>query len=408
MIIDLFREIFQTLRCSKGRTALTGLSVSWGIFMLIALVGLAKGVINNFEYNVGDNNKAVLQIWGGITTQPWHGYKEGRAIGLRNSDVAAIETDNSRSVTSATAEVSLSGNISTKDNYVTTGAEGVYPTHARVKGYKMTAGRFINDTDLDQRRKVMVISEKTSDMLFPGLTAEQCIGKPVTFNKLTWTIVGVYSSRWQLDGFVPFTVAKAMQTDQNSVGVIEVEMRDVDSETKALATESDVRTTISRSRDFNPDDKGAVWINNRFTQAIQTQQGMSILNYTMWAIGILTLLTGIVGVSNIMFVSVKERTHEIGVRRAIGARPRNILTQIIMESVVITTMFGYIGICMGIAFNELLARLTEGTEFLRNPRVDLSLALQVTAVLIVAGAVSGLFPALKAIKVKPVEALRDE
>ncbi|MDE7389147.1 MAG: FtsX-like permease family protein, partial [Muribaculaceae bacterium] len=151
-----------------------------------------------------------------------------------------------------------------------------------------------------------------------------------------------------------------------------------------------------------------LWIWNRFKNYLQQQTGMSILNYAMWAIGLFTLLSGIIGVSNIMFVSVRERTHEIGVRRAIGAKPRSILTQVIMESVVITALFGYIGIVMGIGFTEVMAQLFENSDFIRNPRINISLALEVTAVLIVAGALAGLFPALNAIKVKPVEALRDE
>ena len=174
------------------------------------------------------------------------------------------------------------------------------------------------------------------------------------------------------------------------------------------AAEQSVRDVLSKQHDFANDDNSAVWIWNRFTQHMQMSTGLGILNYAIWIIGIFTMLSGIIGVSNIMFVSVKERTHEIGIRRAIGARPRSILGQIIMESVFITGFFGYIGVVLGIGVTELLNHLFADSKFLKDPTVTVAIALQVTVVLIIAGSLAGLFPALKALKVKPVEALRTE
>ena len=173
-------------------------------------------------------------------------------------------------------------------------------------------------------------------------------------------------------------------------------------------TEQELRNNLAKKHNYSPEDRSGLYFSNQFTDYLKNKTAFNILNMSVWIIGIFTLLSGIIGVSNIMFVSVRERTHEIGIRRAIGAKPRNILLQIITESVVITTMFGYIGVVMGMIVTQIIAVLTAGTDFLDNPTVSIQIALEVTLVLIVAGALAGLFPALKATKVKPVEALRDE
>ncbi len=407
-MFDLIREISQTLRCNKLRTTLTGIAVAWGIFMLIVLVGMTKGVINNFERNMGSQGANTIRVWSGYTSEPWHGYREGRRIMLRSRDMGTLKSANPSSVNDVTSTIYGGGTISTQENYTSAGYSGVYPSQQRIDRITMTAGRYINDRDIDERRKVMVLSNMLASTLFPRLKPEEIIGKTVDCTNLGWTIVGVFDSRWNNSAYIPFTTAQMLQADSEDIGSMVVEMKNVNTEADALKTEADVRSTLASAHDFKADDQSAIWLWNRFQQYLQTQEGMKILNAAMWIIGIFTLLSGIVGVSNIMFVSVRERTHEIGIRRAIGARPRSILTQIIMESVAITALFGYIGIVMGIGVTEILARLFENSDFIHNPRVDVSLAIEVTCVLIVAGALAGIFPAMNAIKIKPVEALRDE
>ena len=185
-------------------------------------------------------------------------------------------------------------------------------------------------------------------------------------------------------------------------------LKNVMDEADGNHAETEIRRTLASSHDFAPDDESAVWLWNQFSQGMRGLAAMSILNISIWLLGLLTLLSGVVGISNIMFVSVKERTHEIGIRRAIGAKPRSILSQVIAESVAITTLFGYIGIVLGTLATGVLNAIFGDTDFISNPTVSLSVAFQVTLVLIAAGALAGLFPALKALKVKPVEALRDE
>ncbi|GFI06482.1 macrolide export ATP-binding/permease protein MacB [Muribaculaceae bacterium] len=407
-MFDLAREIWQTISNNKLRTSLTGVAVAWGIFMLIVLVGMTKGVINSFEEEVGSQGSNVLQVWGGQTTEPWHGYRQGRQINLKTRDIDAVGNSHNAKISDVSSVIYCTGVISTSEDYISSGFSGVYPSQLRRSGNKMESGRFINQSDLAERRKVMVLSEKNVELLFPGKKNQEVIGRKVEALGLAFTVVGVYGTQWNRTSYIPFTTAVMCQANSDDVGSIVVEMRDVETEADGKAVEESVRTVLAAQHHFKADDSGAVWISNRFLQFITMQQGMGILNATMWIIGLFTLLSGIVGVSNIMFVSVRERTHEIGVRRAIGAKPRNVLVQIVMESVAITALFGYIGILMGIGATELLAAAFDGQDFISNPRVDISLAVNVTVVLVVAGCVAGLFPALKALKIKPVEALRDE
>ncbi|MDE6166678.1 MAG: FtsX-like permease family protein, partial [Muribaculaceae bacterium] len=251
-----------------------------------------------------------------------------------------------------------------------------------------------------------VLSSKTAETLFadPG----EAVGSVVKMGDIAFTVVGVYDTEWDQSIYVPFTTARVLAGGGDRIDSIVIELKNVNSEADGTEAETRTRKSLAANHAFRADDESAVSIWNRFNQQLEMNRGMNILNMAVWVIGLFTLLSGIIGVSNIMFVSVRERTHEIGVRRAIGARPRSILSQILFESVAITTLFGYIGIFLGSAVNELIARMTEQTEFISNPRTDLNIALSVTVVLIIAGMLAGLFPALKALKVKPVEALREE
>jgi len=406
-MIDLLKEIWQTMSNNKLRTALTGVAVAWGIFMLIVLMGMSRGVVNSFNDNRRSQGSNMLKVWGGVTTEPWRGYKEGRTIELKESDMARVATDNPVQTASVSAEINGRNlTISTPHDYMVSRYTGVYPVEAELRALDMTRGRFINDVDIRDHRKVMVLSEQNAITLFGNV--EAAMGQAVKAGDLSFKVVGVYDSDWARTVYIPYTTARSLSGNGDVVDNITVELRNVSSKADGELAESRTRRTLGGIHNFRADDESAVWVWNRFTQQLQMKQGMSILETAVWIIGLFTLLSGIIGVSNIMFVSVKERTHEIGIRRAIGAKPRAILTQIVFESVAITTLFGYIGIVAGTALTELIAQLSEGTDFLKNPRMDLSVALTVTVVLVVAGMCAGLFPALKALKIKPVEALRDE
>ena len=409
-MFDLISEISQTMRNNKLRTGLTCFAVAWGIFMLIILLGLSNGIFNGFEEQSTKRDLNTIQIWSGSTTMPYKGYNKGRRIRLMADDVVKLEASGNKYIGSVmTTKYIDSAKVASETEYVANGVDGVFPQAKKNLWIDMVDGRWINRADIDGKRKSMVIGKKTAKILFK--TDSAVVGRRVKALGLSWQIVGVYSREWnEDDNFIPFTTAMALSGTDNRVWSLNVLTQGVADEADGAEAEAAIRRELARIHNFSPDDPGAVNMWNRFTNYLQSRDGLGILNIAVWLIGIFTLLSGIVGVSNIMFVSVRERTHEIGIRRAIGAKRRQILTQIILESVSITTLFGYMGIIAGMAVMEVVKVIISGMDDspFGNVSVNLSLALEVTAVLIVAGALAGLFPALKATKVKPVEALRDE
>lgn len=406
-MFDLIREILQTLQNNKLRTALTGLSVAWGIFMLIILLGMSRGVYNSFNSGFRAQGANSIQMWGGRTSMPYQGYKNGRSIELRDDDPSVIDAAHNKHIGKVLPLINgKTTTVSTSKDYVTANCLGVTPEYITTQRNEMAAGRFINAADIKDKRKVIVLSSKNVGQLFES--AQDALGKYVNMGGLSFKVIGVYESEWSQELYAPYTTIKAMNGDSPYLESLTVEVENLKTLEQGEKLEEDVRGILARKHEFAQDDKSALWIWNRFTNHLQMANGLNILNIAVWVIGIFTMLSGIIGVSNIMFVSVKERTHEIGIRRAIGAKPRSILTQIITESIAITALFGYIGVVLGIGVTELLNYLFGKSDFLKDPTVDVSIALQVTLVLIVAGSLAGLFPALKALKVKPVEALRTE
>lgn len=411
-MFDLISEIGQTIRNNKLRTGLTGFAVAWGIFMLIVLLSLSRGLMNGFEEQSGKRDINSISVWRGSTSIPYKGYNKGRSIQLKASTVKALNESKDKYIGSASAYKSIdSAKVFGPKEYVANGIDGLTPAMQRNQWINMVGGRFINQADMDHERKVMVISRKTARTIFGTDSVPLVLGQRVRALDLSWQIVGIYSREWnEDDNFIPFSTAVALSGGDANVWSINVLANNIDDEKSALEAETAIRTQLARIHNFDPNDVSAAPMWNRFTNYLQEKQGMKILDYAVWLIGIFTMLSGIVGVSNIMFVSVRERTHEIGIRRAIGAKRRNILSQIVLESVAITTIFGYIGVVLGTLVMQIISHFLSGMERspLGNPTVDLSIAFKVTVVLIIAGAIAGLFPALKATKVKPVEALRDE
>lgn len=406
-MVDLLNEIVQTMRHNKLRTALTGLSVAWGVFMLISLVSVAKGITTSFERNMMNGNNQKIAVWSGVTTRPYHGYREGRRISLKNSDIDVVYNEHKDVVNEVTSEFySSQSRVSTNKTFVNAGYTGVFPSTYKLESLTMLEGRFLSQRDLDEESKVMVLPIQHAEQLFPP-DGKGVVGKRVNCGGISFLIIGVYKSDWRRTIYIPYTTARALSNDKEYLGQMTLLLNGVDNLEEADRIEKGVRQTLASVHDFDPEDNSSLWIWNAISSTLTVQSAIGILNICVWVLGLLTLLSGIIGISNIMFVSVKERTHEIGIRRAIGAKPSKILVPILMESVAITTMFGYIGILMGTALTELLSS-TIGDEMFNDAHVDLVIAAQVTVVLIVAGALAGLFPALKALKVKPVEALRDE
>lgn len=412
-MFDLIHEIGQTLRNSRLRTFLTGLAVAWGVFMLIILLGMARGVQNSFNEGMGSGVNNSINVWGGMTGKGYKGYKAGRRINLKDSDMDAVLKDkNNTNVTlvSTSASNDTAQVIGTKGKV--SGFSAIFPKgDYEMERVTVTAGRKINDPDISNLRRSIMISEESMRTLFGNdAKPDEVLGKTLQSMGLSWNIVGVYSHRWQTDSYVPYTTYKAITGFDDNIDRLVVNYEGILTEDASDKAEERLRGTLAAAHSFDPEDKSAIWTWNRLSQSISSGNALIYLQWATWVIGIFTLLTGIVGVSNIMFVSVRERTHEIGIRRAIGAKPRSILTQILAEAVAITAISGYAGVFLGMLVLQVINLLFGSGEDspISNPTVDISIAVQVTVVLVIAGALAGLLPALKAIKVKPVEALRDE
>ena len=414
-MIDLIQEIYGTIMRNKLRTALTGFSVAWGIFMLIVLLGAGNGLIHAFEKQSEDMMMNSMKIFPGYTSKPYQGMQEGRNISLDNRDREISAMAFPEHVITAGATVSQSDvTLSYGKEFLSIGIDGVFPNYPELEAVKLKEGRFVNERDMSEKRKVMVLHEKTANTLFPRT---QPIGKYINASGVAYQVVGIYTDQnsFSPSALVPFTTLQAVYAKGDSIDNITFTTKNLKDEADNEAFETDYRQVLGNVKRFDPTDDGAIWIWNRFTQYLQQQTATQILHIAIWVIGIFTLLSGIVGVSNIMLITVRERTHEFGIRKALGAKPISILWLIISESVTITTFFGYVGMVAGIAATEYM-NVVAGKQtmdagvfsmtFFENPTVDLSIAVQATLTLIIAGTLAGLFPALKAVKIRPIEALR--
>lgn len=412
---DLLHEILGTVMRNKLRTVLTGLAVAWGIFILIVLLGAGNGLIHAFELNAGNVVMNSVKVYPGTTTKPWQGMQEGRNVELELEDcrLAAVRfPDNVREVGATVSRNAV--DITYGKDHVSITLEGVMPSLVQIEGIRLVEGRFINRPDMRENRKVMVLHKKTVEMLFPR---ESALGKIIKVNGLAFKVVGIYDDQnfFSPSVYVPYSTLSLLYAKGNLVDNLMFTTRGLTDERTNDRFEDDFRTMLAHRHQFDASDNGAVWIWNRFTQYLQQQQAASILHIAIWVIGIFTLISGIVGVSNIMLITVRERTHEFGIRKALGASPFSILRLIIAESVLITTFFGYVGMVAGILATEYMDRLFgrqtvdvgvfSATVF-HNPTVDISVAIQATLALIIAGTLAGFFPARKAVMIRPIEALR--
>ena len=419
-MIDLWQEIYGTIKRNKLRTFLTGFAVAWGIFMLIVLLGAGNGLIHAFEENSGERALNSIRVYGGWTTKPYDGLKEGRSIDLDNRDLEDTEAFFTDRVEGAGATLYQSAtDISYGPEYVNLSLNGVHPNYVEVEAVKVVEGRFINQTDIRERRKSIVLHRKSADVLF-GKTHTEPLGRFVNAGGMAYQVVGIYDDEGSSEpnsAFIPFSTLQTIYNKGNRLNSIIFTTKGLTTEASNEQFEADYRRVIAANHRFDPTDDGAIWLWNRFTSYLQAMAAMGILRTAIWVIGIFTLLSGIVGVSNIMLITVRERTHEFGIRKALGAKPRSILWLIIVESVVITTLFGYVGMVAGIGATEWMdaafgsqtvdAGMFEAKMF-SNPTVDLGIAVQATVTLIVAGTLAGLFPARKATRIRPIEALRAE
>lgn len=416
-MLDTLQEIWGAIRRNKMRTIATGFAVASGIFLMIILQGASNGIIHTLEKNSGDFAFDVIQVWGGHTSLPHGGWNEGRRIRLDERDMALATEQMDRHVVSATADVSQGGLVaSVGANYMSVSLQGVYPDYAEIEDMNITQGRFVNKIDMDEKRKVVVMSEDNAKNLFKDHASP--INRNVKIGNGYYKVVGLYKSNSMFTDnnmYAPYTTVQTIFNKGRTINSITMKTRELETMEANAEFEQAFRHAMSHTHDFDPDDKRAIWMWNSATQNEQISMASNMLSTSFWVLGLLTLISGVVGVSNIMLIAVKERTHEFGIRKALGAKPRNIIGMVMLESVLITAIFGYVGMLAGVGFCEIMDA-TVGNHMLDvgilkqeifiDPTVDIATCVRATCIIIVAGALAGFFPARKAAKVKPIEALR--
>ncbi|MBO6516989.1 MAG: ABC transporter permease [Bacteroidia bacterium] len=405
--MERLNEIWQSIRTNKLRTFLTGFSVGWGIFMLVLLLGLGNGMQNGTRDKFKDDAINSIAISGGQTSLSHDGLLPGRRIKFKNEDYDLIKKE-IEGVEKITARVAKwrSFSVSYGDKSAAYRVRGTHPDHKFVEKTIIRQGRFLNELDLEQNRKVCVISEQIEDELFDG---ESAMGKWLSLSGTTFRVVGIFVDEGS-EGengilYLPITTAQVAFGRADNIDRIIFTTGEASlEETQAMAEK--VRQMAAAKHHFSPNDPRAIHIRNNYEEFKRISDVIDVMKSFFWLIGILTIFAGIIGVSNIMLITVQERTKEIGIRKSIGASPLSIVSMIVQESILITGIFGYIGLFLAVVLLELVAKVVPNTgAVISNPTVDFTTALWALAVLIVSGSLAALIPSLKAARIKPVEAL---
>lgn len=417
---ELIKEIWSTSKRNKLRTSLTGFAVAWGIFMLIFLLGAGNGLINAQLQQSTRFLANSMRVFPGETSKAYKGLKEGRSITLNDKDILISNKTYGQYVDDVGGRLEqYNVNINYGDNYVASQSlVGVAPTHPKIDKTELIAGRFINEIDMKEQRKNVVLSRSQAKELCKDYRS--LVGKNVKISNLNFQVVGIYKddeSRNNTEAFIAYSTIKTIYAKGDDAGSLEFTIKNLKTKEDNEQFEKNYRASINNNHQAAPDDERTIWLWNRYMDNIQMNQGIAIMQTALWIVGLFTLLSGIVGVSNIMLITVKERTREFGVRKAIGAKPWSILKLIITESIIITSFFGYIGMVCGVAANEIMdatiGHTTVDTGLFKaamfvNPTVGIGTCIGATITIVIAGTIAGVIPAIKAARIRPIEALRAE
>jgi putative ABC transport system permease protein len=421
---DNFREIWGTMKKNKLRTFLTGFSVAWGIFMLVALLGAGNGLRNGILFNFRDMADNRIEMWPRYTSKPWKGMRPNRRLTFKDEDYYMLRKEHPE-VDLCSASIYHSDTLTYNREYFTGELNGIFPDHAKINVIQFNPGkgRFINETDIRDRRKVVVLSPRMAEVLFRD---KDPLGEYVRCGHIMFQVVGIYYDKNMSNNapaYIPFSTAQLLYNKGRGFYNLTFTVKGVTSEADNEAFEQRLRAGLARRHKFDPSDKSAIGMWNTSRQMRMFSGMLNGIMLFIWVVGIGTLMAGIVGVSNIMLVTVRERTREIGIRKAIGAKPSSILKLIIFESILITAAFGYVGMVSSIGLTEGIDYLMtmsgansapaggnpgENITLFRHPVVNLGIAVSSTVLLIVAGVLAGYFPARKAVKISAIEAMRAE
>ncbi len=416
---DSWKEIFSTLRKNKLRTFFTAFGVFWGIFMLIVMLGSGTGLRNGVSMGMGDMATNSMFVWTQRTTLPYKGLPRGRFYNFKNSDTQAM-LDNIPEIEYIAPRIQGfnrdgNNNVVRGERAANFRIQGDYPAYNLIDPMEMIKGRFINNLDIDGYRKNVIIAQRVYEEMFdPG---EDPIGKYLRISGVWFKIVGWCKSKKndrQAENenqqiFMPFTTLQRTYNLGDIVGWYSITAKE---NTPVSLLETKVKALLKKCHRIAPEDDRAIGsanVEEEFKKMTNLFRGINVL---IWIVGLGTLLAGVVGVSNIMMIIVKERTQEIGIQRAIGATPLAIMTQIVTESVFLTALAGYIGLVFGVVIIELVNYFLESsgaaTGMFSKPTVDFGVAVKALLILVISGAVAGMIPARRAVSIKPIDALRDE
>jgi putative ABC transport system permease protein len=407
---DKWQEIFHTISKNKLRTFLTGFSVAWGIFMLIVLLGSGTGLRNGVKDQFKDTATNSLWVFSGQTSIPHDGLQPGRRVRFTNADYEWVDHK-------LEGAEETSGRFYLGSSEVVYGSEmgnfqirTVHPGHQYIEMTITVQGRFLNEIDIKEKRKVASIGTLVRDAIFPE--GENPIGKYIKINGVPFKVIGVFEDEGgeneQEVLYLPISTAQMVFNGANEVNMYMFNIPEGSTVEESLVMENKVRQKMAEIHHFSPKDQRAIRFWNNVESFLEIQTLFNNIDAFVWLIGIMTIIAGIVGISNIMMIVVKERTKEIGIRKALGATPFSIVSLIIMESVLITSFSGYIGMVLGVGLVELANNFMPPSEFFMNPEVDFRVAISATIILIASGTLAGLIPAQKAASIRPIEALRDE
>jgi len=406
---DTWQEIYGSIRKNKVRTAITIIGVMWGIFLLVVLLGAARGMENNFNKMFGNFATNSVFIWGQSTSEPFKGFQEGKQIRLKRSDVEYIRSE-IKGIEFVVPRDRRQGLLVHNFKSTTLGVFGDYPLLDKVEKKHMVYGRFINANDIKEKKKVCVLEEDTYKQLFDK--DEYPIGEYIKINNINYLVVGLYKNKVRMGGpgggiHIPFSTFRQVYNRGENIGWLMVTGKpSID----IKQMEADIKLLLKNLHNVHPKDVRAFGSFNLAKEIKKVTGFLTGMQFLTWFVGIATLIAGVFAIGNILLITVKERTKEIGIRRALGAKPGEIRRQIVLESVFLTTLAGSLGIIFGGVILMIIdAMWGHGDDAtLINPTVDIPVVLIAFTTLIVLGTLIGLIPAQIAVSVRPIEALRDE